>query len=53
MKDIKEPTEWRKVLSRPKDHLGRGPGTFLAVKTIALDVQWTAGKETGEKEGAF
>lgn len=41
------------MLSRPKDHLGRGPGTFLAIKAIALAVQWMAGEETGEKGGTF
>lgn len=49
LKDNKEQTRWRKVLSRPKDRLG----TFLAVKAIALDVQRTAREETVEKGGAF
>lgn len=50
MKNSKELSGCRKV-SKSKDHLRRGPGTFLTVKAIALDVQWTAGEETVRREG--
>ena len=41
------------MLSRPKDHLGRGPGIFLAIKPIALLNSGWQERRLERREGPF
>lgn len=46
-KDKEELTGWRKVLSRTTDDLGRGHGTFVGVRALALMSSAAHGRQEG------
>lgn len=48
-KDKEELTGWRKALSRTTDDLGRGHGTFVGVRALAL----VSSAAHGRQEGAW